>query len=285
MIKAISVATITFTLWGMAFGQALSAPHTYALSAVIEHHAGSATVKANSAIPMEQAVAAVNEEYGWVVDYEDPPYAGTDVTLRPRSSAGGPPDTVVAGGAFQSTYPETPNMWSSRATEMEVLQKIVADYNASGNPGRFTVMELPDGNFDVVGVATHSSSGAEVPITPTLNTRISIPVAPRTITATLHAILEAALHTKVFIGGPGGLGGIGSGSGVGEGITVGGSNVPARDLVMQVIQKFGGKWAWGLVDSDPQPKQPVYTFGVGPAMRAEYDTLGRRWLNRLAPGQ
>ena len=135
MIKAISVATITFTLWGMAFGQALSAPHTYALSAVIEHHAGSATVKANSAIPMEQAVAAVNEEYGWVVDYEDPPYAGTDVTLRPRSSAGGPPDTVVAGGAFQSTYPETPNMWSSRATEMGCCKRSSPITMPAGIPG------------------------------------------------------------------------------------------------------------------------------------------------------
>jgi hypothetical protein len=282
MIKAVWVAIITCDLWGIAFGQVPTAPHTHTMRPVIEHHAGSATVKANSARPLDEAVAAVNEEYGWVVDYEDPPYAGTDLALNPSPRAGVPPYKIVAGGTFQSTYPEAPDMWSSRAAELEVLRKIVADYNASGNPGKFTVLELPDGNFDVVGVATHDHSGAEVATVPPLNTRVSIPIAPRGFDETLRAILEAAVQTKVFIGGPGVAGGIGSG--VRGDIAVGGSNVPARNLLMQVIRKIGGSWGWGLA-YEPMPKQPVYAFGLAPARRAEYDAFGRRRLVPVAPGR
>lgn len=279
MIKAVAVAIISSALWGEAFGQAPSVMGTYTNRPVIEHHTCSATVKANSTAPLGEAVFALNKEYGWVVDYEDPPYAGADLTIRPSPVAGGPPDKIVAGGAFQSTYRETPHMWDSdaiepevlgdlRARELEVLRKIVSDYNASGNPGKFTVRQLPDGNFDVVGVATRDNSGAEVAITPILDTRVSVPVAPQTLDATLDAIW-GALSGRIG-------GGLGGGyPPMGFTITVGGSNVPARDLLMQVVQQLGGNWAWEL-GYDTRPKQRKYNFGLGLVAQVKYDAFGRR---------
>jgi hypothetical protein len=242
--------------------------------AVIEHHAGTATVKADIVDPLMYAITAVSREYGWVVHYEDPPFAGTDLTVySPRP--GVPPYQVVAGGAFESTYPETPHMWSSRATELEVLQRIVADYNASGNPGKFTVLELPDGNFDVVGVSTHDRSGAIIPITPILDTRISIPSAPRTFHDTLQAIF-AALPVKVTGGCP-------HCPPMGGTITVGGSKVSARDLLIQVVDSLGRNWLWGITYNAGPP--PRYMLGIGLAKRVEYDTFGKQHLVPVEPGR
>ena len=54
--------------------QGVLEPHRYMERGVIEHQHGTATVKADCARPLAQAITAVREEYGWAVDYEDPPY-------------------------------------------------------------------------------------------------------------------------------------------------------------------------------------------------------------------
>ena len=41
---------------------------------VITYTGNAATVRANNARPLEQAIEAVREQYGWTVDFEDPPY-------------------------------------------------------------------------------------------------------------------------------------------------------------------------------------------------------------------
>ena len=203
MSRGLTIAIISFAACGVALAQGPSQPHHYMLHPTIEHHAGTATVKADYADPLGDALAAVSKEYGWLVDYEDPPYAGTDITPVPSRGPGVPADQVVAGGAFQSTYTETPNMWSSRDAELDVLEKIVSDYNASGNPGDFTVRTLSDGNYDVVGVSTRDSSGAQVAVKPILDTPISVPSIPRSRAGTFGAIL-AALPVKVLYWGRGG---------------------------------------------------------------------------------
>lgn len=277
MSKGLAAASAVFALSSIAIALAASAPQAYMRRAVIEHHAGTATVTADSAIPLQDAITVVREEYGWVVDYEDPPYAGTDLTVHPSPRAGVPPYRIVAGGAFQSIYSETPTIWSSAAQEQQVLEKIVSDYNQSGNPGNFAVLELPDGSFDVVGTSAHNASGAEVAITPILNTPVSIPSVPRGLAATISTILAALPARTVNFCCSGNL----TALAIGGSITVGGSNVPARDLLTQVVDRMGGNWVWQLV-YQPSP-MPMYLFGIGPAERAEYDAFGRRRLIPVGP--
>ncbi|MGH9604738.1 MAG: hypothetical protein ACRD3N_03450, partial [Terracidiphilus sp.] len=113
---------------------------------------GSATVAVNDPAPLAQAIIGVREEYGWVVDYEDPPWQSGDLhdvspaawhAAHPGRRGSMEPD----GGAFQSTYAVCPDMWGSASEELQVLNKIVSDYNASGNPGRFIVRVQTDGSY------------------------------------------------------------------------------------------------------------------------------------------
>jgi|GEM_PF-2987317 len=41
---------------------------------VVEHKPDSATLTVNDPRPLKQAISTLNEEYGWTIDYEDPPY-------------------------------------------------------------------------------------------------------------------------------------------------------------------------------------------------------------------
>ncbi|MGH9327773.1 MAG: hypothetical protein ACRD2B_13980 [Terriglobia bacterium] len=270
MSKSFMVAMVVLALCAASYAQRPWVPHHYMLHATISHHAGTATVKADAADPLADAITAVSEEYGWVVDYEDPPYSGTDLTIHPSVGPGLQPYTIVAGGAFQSTYPEAPSMGSSRAAELTALEKIVSDYNASGNPGDFTVMSLPDGNYDVVGISTRDNSGGLVSVKPLLSTIISIPSEPRDISGVVGAIFSAVGVKRLAFFCP-------TCAAVGAAkITVGGSNVPARDILMQIADLGDVAVGWSLV-YDPTPTS-TYDFGLGPAERAEYNSFGQKTL-------
>lgn len=270
MNKGFKATMIVVALCSASYAQRPWVPRKYMLHATISHSAGTATVRANSADPLMDAISAVSREYGWVVDYEDPPYAGTDLTVHPSPAPGAPPYTIVAGGPFQSTYTETPNMWSSRTAELSVLEKIVSDYNASGNPGDFTVLALRDGSYDVVGISTRDNRGGRVSATPLLSTIISIPSEPRDISATVGAIFGALGVKRLAFFCPTCIT-----TGAAQ-ITVGGSSVPARDLLMQIADGGNVAVEWQLV-YDPTPNT-TYDFGIGPAERAEYNSFGQRTL-------
>jgi hypothetical protein len=243
------------------------------LHAVISHKAGFATLRVASAGPLYDAVLAVAQEYGWVVDYEDPPYTGTDLAIHPSPRPGIAPYTVIAGGPFQCAYPETPHMWSSRTAEPGVLQKIVSDYNSSGNPGQFKVLSLPDGNFDVVGVATHDNAGNLVPVKPLLDTLVSIPTKPRTLRRTLRAIADALPAKVQILLGPAFYEGTPNPRPT---VAVGGTDVPARELLMEVADQgeVASDWTLGY---QPGP-EPTYVLSIRTAWRAEYDMTGNRTL-------
>lgn len=259
--------------------QGILEPHPYMERAVIVHHSGTATVKADSARPLQQAIAAVREEYGWVVDYEDPPYSGSrdvmDMT-NPKYRATHPNAPVVlgpAGGTFQSTYPEPASIWSSAAAEQEVLEKIVSDYNESGNPGNFVVRQLSDGSFDVVGASVHSSTGADVSVAPTLDTPIYIASGPRSFSGTVRAILDSlAEKTGVQMGI--GLMPMSLLISPAANMTLGGSAQPARDYVMQAIA--GLKSCVWVFLYEPRFRQ--YLLSLLPAGRAQYDSFGSKRL-------
>jgi hypothetical protein len=275
MSKLFFILLGIITVCSRIFAQGVLSPHAYMQEAVIEHHGTTATVKADSPIPLKQAVTAVSEEYGWAVHYEDPPYQTKydvmDMT-NPSYRAAHPEAKVVlgpAGGPFQSTYSEDPNMWSSAAMEQQVLEKIVADYNQSGNPGNFVLRRLSDGSFDVVGNSIRNDNGAPVPVTPVLDTPIYIPLQARSLDGALTSVLSA-LSAKTGFGmnvgnGPSNL--LGS---PWSGITVGGVTAPARNLLMVAIAPTK-IFVWDL-RYGPQDRE--YALNLRPVTRVQYDTFG-----------
>ncbi|MGA3323641.1 MAG: hypothetical protein ABSF45_04155 [Terriglobia bacterium] len=277
VIMAIGVAGGTLRAQG-----ALS-PHQYMLEGVVTHHGNTGAVSADYGIPLYQAVTAIGQEYGWAIQYEDPPFSGKhdliDLTNPAYRSAH--PGTEVrlgpAGGPFKSTYPESPSMWTSPRMEPEVLEKVVSDYNQSGNPGHFTVRGLSDGTFDVIGDGLHDDSGADVPSQPVLDTRITVPLATRNGNDALQAVLDTlssriGIKMYVYQAPDHELSLVST--------KVGGANVPARDLLMQIVNCLSRPHVW-VFHYIPQPRQ--YVLGIFPVARAEYGGFGQKRLIPVGP--
>jgi hypothetical protein len=232
-----------------------------------QHNGATATVRADHARPLEQAITAIDEEYGWQVQYEDPPYQGKRDLIdgyNPEYRAAHPGlkfMPVPAGGLFQSTFPEPQNTSTLRTQEEQILDKIVSDYNQSGNPGHFVVRSLPDGAFDVVGDGTHDDNGNLVPVTPILDTPISIPLATHSFGGTIQAIMNAlAAKTGVSADGPA----FGpTNLMMGGQVSLGGATIaPARDFLMQLLAlEKTYNWRWTLL-YEPPPMPDQFLLGV-----------------------
>lgn len=272
---------ITITAFAIIFlsanvrGQVQNKSSNFMDHAEIQHGANSTTVVANSPRPLEQAVEAVAEEYGWTIDYEDPPYSSQldlvdDTAPEWRAQH---PDakgvTRINGGAFQSTFPENVDTGHSITAEKMILNKLVSDYNQSRNPGKFFVRDEGQGRFSIIGTSVMDDSGTLRQIQPILDTSISIPSEKRDGETTLELILSI-LTTQ-------------SGTTVNPNLPVGllrrstvittGQNVPARTLLKQVLSATGDKLYWELrYDADVKE----YALNLVPVMRAEYDAYGNR---------
>ncbi len=259
------------------WGKRLQQQRGYYDTAVIEHKVGSATVKANDPRPLMQAVAALNEEYGWMVDYEDPPYTSdsdlldvTDDQWRARHP-NGRRVTILAGGAFESTYQEdSVNIRPEGGAA--ILQKIVADYNRTSNPGRFTLASQGRGRFTVIGSAVKNGVGQEEKVVPVLDTHISIPVAKRTTGEAIGLILHelsAKCNCKVGDGG-GPINLL-----INSNVTTGGNDISARQLLIQTLDATGELMIYTLWYSQNTSTYLLSLAGAGRAMR---DTFGRKTL-------
>jgi hypothetical protein len=256
---------------------------------VISHEATAGTLTANNPRPLMSAITAINEEYGWTVDFEDPPYRSNFDLIddtAPQWRAEHPNAkgvTRVSGGLFKSSFPE-PSTISDNAEE-QVLQKLVSDYNATGNPGRFAIRKEEEGRFAVVGVARKDVTGKDEPVEVLLDTPMSMPEQRRTAKATLQAIvdaLSAKTGVKVYLGTIG----LSSDPLHDLELEIGGTNVPARTLLLQVInqasnsQYFRGILIWRLLfNADDN----AYALRLKPATIRDRDATGRpvvRFLER-----
>lgn len=229
-----------------ASAQTLRSARTYMETAVIHHENGSAIVVANSPRPLSQALSAIRRAYGWVVDYEDPLYTSSELTSNFDPRFPSRAFKVPAGGTFQSTYPETPYMWSRTDNEQAVLDKIVADYNQSGNPGRFIVRAQVDGSYTVVG----TEPGATAP--PILSTPISFPSGTRSLGDTLHLItgaVSAASGVALYVSGSPGI----VRRLIQSQVTIGANGVPARYVLVQAFTQANWKVAWDMRCTAPIP--------------------------------
>ncbi len=179
-------------------------PQKFMGRGIVQHGDKYATVIANNPRPLLQAINAVSEEYGWVVNYEDAPYQGKYDLIEMAAPhwrdahPDGPPPTMPAGGFFKSTFPQGLDPFaSSDREEHQILEKIVGDYNESRNPGNFAVRKQADGSYSIVGNAIRDDDGNPHPIKPILDTPIS--VSPKYLRGVLFEsvnIIAEALSDK-----------------------------------------------------------------------------------------
>jgi hypothetical protein len=162
--------------------------------AIVKQKDGSVIVDANSPRPMDQALEAIAEQYGWVIDYEDPPYGSSDLVddTDPAWRKAHPAEkgvTRVAGSMFRAEFSVDGDMVAGSPDEERVLDKVVADYEASGNPGDFVLKkEGVAGRYAVVGVAARDGNGNSRRYDPILDTRVTLSPEERSVGSTLDLI-------------------------------------------------------------------------------------------------
>ena len=255
---------------------------------IVQHNQNDGTLTANDPRPLMQAIATISQEYGWTVDFEDPPYRShfdlvddTDPAWRanhPNTKG----VTRVSGTLFQSNFPE-PSAIPSQNAEEQVLQKLVADYNASGNPGKFVVRKEAEARYAVIGISRRDETGKDETVDALLDTAISIPAQQRTAADTLQLIVDTlskSTGVKVYLGSIG----LSSDPLQGVELAIGGLNVLARTLLMQALdgvsnsQSFRGILVWNLLfDAD----RNAYCLRLHTATKTETDTNGRQVVRFL----
>jgi hypothetical protein len=221
----------------------------YMKEGVVQRHGTSATVVANHPRPLWQAIRAVGEEYIWVVHYEEPPYK------------------ALAGGYFESTFTEGPNIFLVATDEekQQILGKIVSDYNQSPSPGNFIVRKQTDGSYAVIGNAIRDTNGVLQPVGPFLDTTISIPAGTRDGLTTLSLILQA-LTVKSGIRTIDGT--VPRQNLYGVQVTIGGDNVLARTFLMQTVSALNNAMSNTFVwDLEFDPSGPQYVLNLTPTIK------------------
>ena len=246
----------------------------YMERAEVRHLANSVAITANDSRPLAQAVTALSEEYGWAIDFEDPPYHSkydllddTDAKWRAAHTTD-KGVTVIAGDTFQTEFPQTPD--NSAASAEHILDGVVSDYNASTNPGRFAIRDEGDGRFAVIGIHVKDDKGQDEAVTPVLDTLISIPTETRDGITTIQTIVNAvSLKNQIKIG----LFMMPQNALAQANVSVGGENIPARVLLVQALSTMKMNLYWRLYyDHDVKS----YGFSLLPVMKANYDTSGKR---------
>ncbi len=210
---------------------------------------------ANDPRLLSQAVDALEDEYGWLgwlIDYEESfcesKYHVVDHTAPQWRMAH--PDskgvTVPSGGHFESWYSEVPGaQWSSEKIE-EVLDKVVSDYNRSGNPGKYIVRREEKNRYAIIGTTIRDDAGHEKVVAAILDTPISLAREERSADLTLQLICErlsAKLGIKAAYGG---FGGMADNVAIQSKVMVGGENLPARTLLLQTVDHIDGIRIWRL---------------------------------------
>jgi hypothetical protein len=138
-------------------------------------------ISAYAARPLLEAITVVAEEYGWIVDYEDPIYSNTeskDVT-DPAWRRAHPTERGAwnpSGGTFVAKLGKSDDV---PLHEKETLESIVEQYNHSDNPGSFRLVRTPSGRLVVSGRsrldATESGRGPfDTLIFPFPNSQVAI---------------------------------------------------------------------------------------------------------------
>ena len=246
--SALAVLLISAALYAQTAPEA----HSYISRGIVERDGTSTRVIANDPRPLSQAVDALEDEYGWLgwlIDYEDPPYESKYDLMDHTASHWriGHPDskgvTVLSGGHFESWYSEVPGaQWTPDEIE-KVLNKVVSDYNRSGNPGKFIVRREERNRYAIIGTAIRDDAGHEKLVAAILDTPISLTREERRADLTLQLICER-LSAKLGIKASYGSGG--DNVARQSKVTVGGENLPARTLLLQTVGHMNGIRIWRL---------------------------------------
>ena len=242
----------------------------------IDHGDSTITITAFDSTPLFQAVYALRLQYGWQVDWESAPgFSQFDLVddTDPKWRTAHPSEKGVtrpSGGLFVASLPEPTELDAS--SEEDFLEKLITQYNATSNPGRYTLRRQGGGELAIVGDEVRDDSGALRKITPLFDTKLTIERKKRSVAETIETILRAlqfASGTKVIVAtATSTLFRISD-------ATIGGDSVPARQLLREALDSTGGAIQYDLLFN---ADVPAYVLNLSPTMREEDHGVGGKKL-------
>jgi hypothetical protein len=203
-------------------------------------------INAEGPLSLLRALNALQEKYGWIVDYEDPQYpADLDLGANPQSRPWRrhPNARNVREGGFSVQLNTGPAL-DSRPDEESVLTIVVDGYNQSNGVGQFELRKEQDGRFEVVGTGVRGEGDEVSNQTPILDLRITLTTKRRSADETIAVICqEVSKQSKIPVT-PGGIAGSLRERKV---VGVGGTEVSARTLLARTLASMRIRLSWRLL--------------------------------------
>lgn len=214
------------------------------------------SLSVNGARPVKLAAETLEKKYGWIITYEDPPYAHeselVDVTEKVRrdldkfKSGQAPKVFTPKGGEVAFEYDIEPAT-RKPADPAVVVQQLLDTYAIAGHPGVFC-LERDGQRLHIIVAASKNKDGVLVSRQSVLDTLITVPAQKRNGLELLDAICAAiseASRTRVVVGGaPLNLF-------YRHQTESGAKNQRARDFLTNELDRITGqaKWSWQLLYS------------------------------------
>ena len=200
--------------------------------------------------PLMGAADQLQERYGVVIHYEDPPYSYEgDLTLaQTKPSSGGisqgksgKPVIIPAGTGLSMSlrYQHTGTLMLDLGA---ILPALAQAHDAAGQPGRFRV-EQAGGHYSIVPDQVRQEKGIWTPVTPILDTAIS----PAVTTGTGAEVLESLAAAVNATGGNLKIAMAPANILQQTNVSLSGTGLPARDYLIQVIDSLPLPVAWRLL--------------------------------------
>ena len=159
---------------------------------IIQGHPDVVEFQANAPRPLDQVAIYMNRHLGWLLDYEDPPYNSKrelkGSVTKEWLSSGGKEYYIPNGGAFVFSTKQS-NLEPKRPENSKFLDDLTFAYNATSNPGVFTVVSEPEGRFALTGSGIKNDNGFTSTITPVLNYSVTLVPKKQSSSEILKSIL------------------------------------------------------------------------------------------------
>ncbi|MFZ3326745.1 MAG: hypothetical protein WA231_13005, partial [Methylocella sp.] len=198
-----------------------------------------ASVVVSDPRPVAAAIEEIEKLSGRPITYEDPPFLNKDyMTPMVESVTGDPGLLVPSGGSLRFTLPAD----ASAEQKAAAAQSMVGNYNASHGAATFSVSQ--DGLTHVVPRQTMDASGRLMPVTPVLDTRITMAAKTRSAMELLGEICQAV---SLISGQPVGIGTVPTNALYQQKIEIGANNEPARQVLEKLIVANRLSLSWRLL--------------------------------------
>ena len=196
--------------------------------------------------PLLRAIQALQDKYGWMVDYEDPQYpADLDLTTNaPSLPQRRHPNGGNLKGSFSVEFNSGPAP-DSPPDENSVLKIVVESYNQSDADGQFELRKEQDGRFDVVGIGVRGQNGEVSSPGPILDLLITLKTKRRSVQETVALICQKVSQRSQIPAAPIGIADSVHGHGT---VAVGGMTVSARTMLSRTLSAVREKpLSWRLL--------------------------------------